>query len=280
MRIYVPEIGKKVNLSAKEKRTLKQRLFDFGHGCFPEPPIMGGFVNQKKHIARMKAEEEKIVLEKKRKEAAEAAEKERKTPAALRLRLENGEKLTVEEYLVAVYDVEAHVMSLAMTHLSRLKDLFGNCTGCLEGKKVLDIACGSRTSYTDFGIFSKKGNLEPWLCRALHKCGARAIGMDIGNNDGEPFEHHWADLTEKGTLGRLFGQTHDSSFDAIVVSMFIGELSPILQMMTNEAKRSEMKNEIFAEAVRLLKEGGWFLYEFDAYRKANGKLVADGTPKY
>ena len=279
MQVFAPGIGKRINLSAREKREYMKRLLTGSHDCFPEPPMAGMFVNERKHFEKKQAEENRVAEENRKKESEEAAKKKRLVPAWLREARAHGEKLSLKETLMADYDVEEGVLLHPMTELSRLRSLLGgeflsSSNECLNGKKILDLACGSKEGCGDAGIFGKKGTFEAWLCRALQMCGAKAIGVDIGSNDGELFEHYCADLSEKGVLAKLFNEEHDSSFDAIHVVMFCeGNLSPWLKSMTTPEERLQMKAGFFEETARLLKEGGWLLYEDDIYRKTDGKVI-------
>lgn len=64
--------------------------------------------------------------------------------------------------------------------------------GNLEGKKILDLGCGSKTSKDN--IVSR--SFEPWFCRTLVELGAKPIGIDIEPKNGEVFEYHQADLID------------------------------------------------------------------------------------
>ena len=281
MRIFVPEIGKHIKLSAREARENKKTLLTRSPSCLVELPLKAHFINELKHIAKIKADADRIVDDKKAKDDAEAAETERKKPASLREALNHGEKLPIKEWLMATYDRE-HVSDFLEWELYNLlepkfqKSKDSEPYESLRRKKILDLGCGSINSYVDNGVFAKPGDYEPWLCRALHKFGAKPIGVDIRSNEGEAFEHIQKDLSKPGALQSLFDASHDSSFDAIVVSMFVKEnCSPLLEKMTTEPQRMELEAEIMREVLRLLKDDGILLFETVRYRKKGSMLLLE-----
>jgi hypothetical protein len=72
-----------------------------------------------------------------------------------------------------------------------------------KGKTIVDLGCGSNGNSQDYhDAISRdcRGQYEPWLCRAFHELGVKAIGIDVGNLEGEEFEHHSLDLAKKGSL--------------------------------------------------------------------------------
>lgn len=131
--------------------------------------------------------------------------------------------------------------------LSNLQKAFGSLF-VVRGKRILDVACGSVASekahaltleltemkrqgidiehtsqyralqqeitpYTDIDFDTGEigRSFEPWLPRILEALGAEAVGIDVGNLDGEPFEHHRLDLRDEHALDVL----SDKSFDAV-----------------------------------------------------------------
>ena len=138
---------------------------------------------------------------------------------------------------------------------------------CLEGKRVLDIACGSNTSKAPAVIhirspFGKRNirnpknagytaQFEPWFCRILLELGAHPVGIDIGDLEGEAFEHYSADLGRQGALDFL--PSH--SFDALQDSRLFG--SPeFTAEFPRLADRQKVAVEIRNQERRLLREGG------------------------
>lgn len=137
----------------------------------------------------------------------------------------------------------------------------------LAGQRVLDIACGSSTSkappllivHSPFGDQKVKipgvegytAQFEPWFCRIGLALDAQPVGVDIGELDGEDFEHYRADLGQAGALDFLA----DASFDAAQDSRLFG--SPEFTAQFPEmADRVRVAAEIRRQEQRLLKPGG------------------------
>ena len=135
----------------------------------------------------------------------------------------------------------------------------------LQGKRILDIACGSNTSKmpgsvyvnTPFGEISLGGSrgytalFEPWFCRMLYDLGAVPVGVDFGDLEQEIFEHQRVNLGKPGALN-VFS---DASFDAIQDSRLFGSPEftaqfPIL------ADRIKVAEEIVRQERRVLKPDG------------------------
>jgi hypothetical protein len=137
----------------------------------------------------------------------------------------------------------------------------------LKGKRILDIACGSNTSRapsfifvnTPFGenripIPATEGytaQFEPWFCRMLLELDADPVGIDLGNLDGETFEHYPINLGQLGALDFLPG----SSFDAVHDSRLFGSPEFTTQF-PNQKDRLKIAAEIWGQEQRLLKPGG------------------------
>jgi hypothetical protein len=139
----------------------------------------------------------------------------------------------------------------------------------LQGKRILDIACGSNTSKmpgsvyvnTPFGEISLGGSqgytalFEPWFCRMLFDLGTVPVGVDFGDLEQEIFEHQRVDLGKPGSLN-VFS---DASFDAIQDSRLFGSPEftaqfPIL------ADRIKVAEEIVRQEQRLLKPDGIIIH--------------------
>ena len=150
--------------------------------------------------------------------------------------------------------------------IGRLLSAYGDLS-CLKGKRILDIACGSNTSKAPSAIhinspFGKRkirnrkndgytAQFEPWFCRLLLELEARPVGVDIGDLQGEAFEHYYADLGRQGALNFL----PDRSFDAIQDSRLFGSPEFTAQF-PHQADRRNVAAEIRNQERRLLKEGG------------------------
>lgn len=139
----------------------------------------------------------------------------------------------------------------------------------LEGKKVLDIACGSNTSKmpasiylnTPFGEISLGGKrgytalFEPWFCRMLFHLGAKPVGVDFGDLHSELFEYHQVDLGKDRALGFLTRH----SFDAIQDSRLFGSPEFTAQF-PDQADRLKVAKEIVRQEKRVLKKGGIIIH--------------------
>jgi hypothetical protein len=80
--------------------------------------------------------------------------------------------------------------------------------------------------------------------------GAEPVGVDIGNLEGEEFEHYQLNLLRKKTLDFL----PDHSFDAINMSLLLS--SPQLEKISTMKQREEMEVELKHQVERLLKDDG------------------------
>jgi hypothetical protein len=161
---------------------------------------------------------------------------------------------------------EAGLEEIIKQLVGRIYHAYGNFT-VLKGKKILDIACGSKTSKapsfvfvdTPFGeqripIPSTDGytaQFEPWFCRILLELGADPVGIDFGNLDAERFEYYNIDLGQPGSLDFL----PDYSFDAVQDSRLFG--SPeFTRLFPKQADRLRIAAEIWRQEQRLLKANG------------------------
>ena len=146
----------------------------------------------------------------------------------------------------------------------------------LKGERILDIASGSSTSKappfvfvnTPFGekripIAHGDGytaQFEPWFCRILHEIGADPVGVDLGNLDGESFEHYNVNLGQPGALNFLA----DHSFDAVHDSRLFGSPEFTAQF-PNQEDRLKVAVEIWRQEQRLLKTNGIVIHSDAAY---------------
>lgn len=153
--------------------------------------------------------------------------------------------------------------------IGRLANSFGRPSG-IEGKMILDIACGSNTSRapaslhlgTPFGQVrigrSTRGyaaQFEPWFCRILFELGAKPVGVDSGDLEHEVFTHYRVDLGQEGALDFLSSR----SFDAIQDSRLFG--SPeFTARFPDQADRLKVAQEIRRQEQRLLKTGGIIIH--------------------
>ncbi len=152
-----------------------------------------------------------------------------------------GGKIAEEPNLAAIMD----------QFVARLMKAFGSLSA-VRGHAVLDIACGSRSSRSPI-TGRPTSEFEPWMCRLLLELGARPVGLDIGDNTGEAFEHHRIDLGAPGALDFLA----TGSFDAIHESRLFG--SPEFRSAHGPATEA-IRSEIHAQERRLLRPGGILIH--------------------
>src|SRR5260221_86780 len=150
--------------------------------------------------------------------------------------------------------------------IGRIEDAFGGLSE-LKGKRILDLACGSNTSKAPSFVFvntplgerriqipSIEGytaQFEPWFCRILLELGAVPVGIDIGDLDGETFEHYHVDLGLEGALDFL--PSH--SFDAVQDRRLFGSPEFVAQF-PDSADRLKVAKVIKDQEQRLLKRTG------------------------
>jgi hypothetical protein len=162
----------------------------------------------------------------------------------------------------AVADVVTQMVARLAGSFARLADL--------EGKAILDIPCGSNTSRapallslnTPFGKLrlgrrsrGYAAQFEPWFCRILLELGARPVGVDLGDLEGEAFRHYRVDLGQQGALDFLPSR----SFDAIQDSRLFGSPEFTAQF-PQQADRLKVAREISRQEQRLLKAGGILIH--------------------
>jgi len=176
-----------------------------------------------------------------------------------------------EQYdLTRKIGLEPGLKDILLQLAGRIHRAYGSFGGA-KGKRILDIACGSNTSQapafvfvdTPFGerripIAHTQGytaQFEPWFCRLLLELGAKPVGVDLGDLDGETFEHHRADLGQPGALSFLPA----ASFDAVHDSRLFG--SPeFTAAFPDPAQRRRIAAEIWRQEQRLLKPGGLVIH--------------------
>lgn len=132
--------------------------------------------------------------------------------------------------------------------------LLGGISSLEELKKttVLDLGCGQVSGIDSYGV--KDTRFEPWLCRALHLLGAKAIGVDIGKLTAEGFEHHRRDLLDIEPLEGIA----DSSIDLVYTCDFFN--SPFIHDRYGSDILFLLKLNLFPEIRRVLKPEGVFMH--------------------
>jgi hypothetical protein len=122
----------------------------------------------------------------------------------------------------------------------------------LRGKRILDIACGSRNYHDD-----TLKRYEPWMPRLLVHLGAHPFGVDLAPQSDERFGWRQADLLTPGALS--FVETH--SFDAYYVCAFPTRKA-IKTMIATGPSWPTVRTEILSHLERSLKPGGTIIRTF------------------
>lgn len=189
---------------------------------------------------------------------------------ALDIHYDLGQKIVKEPGVAVILDQMLGRLAKAYKTLS-----------LLQGKKILDIACGSNSSRlpvslyvnTPFGEMTsgRKSQgytalFEPWFCRLLLELGADPVGVDFGDLDQELFTHYRVDLGKAGALDFL----PDHSFDGIQDSRLFGSPEFTAQF-PDPASRIRVSREIVGQERRLLKSDGMIIHS-DAMELAGGPL--------
>ena len=137
--------------------------------------------------------------------------------------------------------------------VGRLERAFGDLSA-VRGRRILDIGCGSSASrHPRTGKVTPM--FEPWFCRILVELGADAVGVDMGDLEGEPFEHYRVDLGKTGALDFL----PDASFDGIHDSRIFGSPEFTTQHPAPEDYQ-RISREIKRQEQRLLRPGGTIVH--------------------
>ena len=151
----------------------------------------------------------------------------------------------------------------------RLANSFGRLSQ-IQGKRILDIACGSNTSKAPALVhintpFGRKVSgrssagytalFEPWFCRLLLELEANPVGVDFGDLEAELFTHYRVDLGKMGALDFI----PDRSFDALQDSRLFGSPEFTAQF-PNQADRLNIAREIVRQEQRILAPGGVIIH--------------------
>lgn len=132
----------------------------------------------------------------------------------------------------------------------------------VKGKRVLDIACGSRT-YPD----NRDYVYEPWMCRLLLRLGALPVGIDLFAQKGERFRSRQRDLLEPGALAGV----KSSFFDAYYVCAFPTRKA-VAAMHAGSRSWPDVRTELLSHLTRCLKPDGRIIRTFTV----NTETYVDG----
>jgi len=117
-----------------------------------------------------------------------------------------------------------------------------------KGKTFLDLGCGSNTPELGDRVY------EPWLCRALHHLGVNAIGIDLGELDGEQFTHHQTNLLERDSLRFL----PDNSVDVANARQLFTSPLYLRHFMEDNV---DLWEHLIPQLERIVKPEGTFMYK-------------------
>jgi hypothetical protein len=171
-------------------------------------------------------------------------------------------ELDARDGLEAKLAAEPRLGAIMTEFVSRLTEAFGSLAA-VRGRRVLDIASGSNTSRSPL-TGRPTVEFEPWMCRLLAALGAHPVAVDIGDLEGEGFEHYRADLGEPGALGFLASR----SFDAIHESRLFG--SPEFRSRYG-TETDRVRTEIHDQERRLLRPGGVLIHSDGRARPARAR---------
>lgn len=160
-------------------------------------------------------------------------------------------ELDTRHRLVSKIAAEPNLGTIMAEFVTRLTGAFGSLSA-IRGRAVLDIACGSNSSRSPV-TGRQTSEFEPWMCRLLMELGAHTVGLDIGDNADEAFEHHRVDLGVTGALDFLA----TGSFDAVHESRLFG--SPEFRSAHGPAT-DRVRQEIHRQELRLMRPGGVLIH--------------------
>jgi len=143
---------------------------------------------------------------------------------------------------------EPELNGILKEFVARLRDAYGSLDA-VRGKRILDLASGSNSSRSP-KTRRRTALFEPWFSRLLVELGAEPVAIDLGDLEGEAFEHHRVDLGAAGALDFL----PTASFDGVQDSRLFG--SPeFLAAYPGAEHRARVKAELKRQERRLLRPG-------------------------
>lgn len=167
----------------------------------------------------------------------------RRAVAELDERHELGAKIARETELTAILE----------EFIGRLQRAFGSLAQ-VRGKRILDIASGSNSSRSPT-TGQRTALFEPWFSRLVLALGAEPVALDMGDLEGERFEHHRIDLGWPGALDFLA----DASFDGVQDSRLFG--SPeFRKAYPRRRDHDRVRAEIRRQERRLLRPTGVLIH--------------------
>ena len=138
----------------------------------------------------------------------------------------------------------------------------------LKNKVIIDLGCGyiggrdktpeaKETTETEDPA-EKDCRNHPWFCRILYILGARPIGIDIGNMEGEEFQHHRLDLLEDNALRDFPAESADA-----VIADELFHSARLIEMKIKNRKLpiKNLRRKLFPQIQGILKTKGFYLEE-------------------
>jgi hypothetical protein len=148
---------------------------------------------------------------------------------------------------------EPELASILDEFIVRLERAFGSLED-VRGKRILDIASGSNSSRSP-ATGKRTALFEPWFARLVLELGGAPVALDVGDLDGERFEHHRVDLGRPGALDFLPA----ASFDGVQDSRLFG--SPEFRSAYPRKRDHErVKAELTRQERRVLKPSGVLIH--------------------
>jgi hypothetical protein len=136
-------------------------------------------------------------------------------------------------------------------HIDYLRAGYSDLTH-LQGKKILDVACGSRIVPDN-----AEHQWDPWMPRLLTLLGAVPHGVDLFKQTNESFESTVKDLVEKDALACF----KTNSFDAYYLSGFPNRIS-LQRIHTGPIGWEALRTNMEYHLDRVLKPEGVIIRSF------------------
>jgi SAM-dependent methyltransferase len=168
------------------------------------------------------------------------------------------DRQAVTDTVLTKYDVaqdapnrDALAWKLRALYIPDLIKSYGSLSA-VKGKRILDIGCGSLDYDHKDRDPSLKRMFEPWFCRLVTELGAEAVGIDIGDLEGEEFTHYQRDIRNPDVLSDFA----DHSFDGIHMRSVIG----VRDLNLGFKRELELQTKIQEETKRVLKDDGKVIF--------------------
>ncbi|MFA5829142.1 MAG: class I SAM-dependent methyltransferase [Candidatus Gracilibacteria bacterium] len=148
----------------------------------------------------------------------------------------------------------------------------------LRSLSVIDLGCGNEYEAQELArCASQSHQFQPWLCRALHALGVDVTGVDyrypkrVNGKRTEDWKFLQANLKEPNALSGIASNSADIIYSNSVFQ-FGGNKAPSLEAY-GDKENQDIEDEIFQQALRILKHGGRLNIDMNVYEKS---LAPDG----